>query len=267
MIYYCIGSSSFTLPSIDIETYFSHLYDERECKMPRDHSLEEELYGHTSKIKRTFASMVYDLQDYIEKTSTVGHLNNALKFLNPKKFGDLLANCSSVIDVFDKLSPYFSFFDFEIIKLLTEKLGSDFNKKKLKKYRKTFKEFSSTRVCQCPSDAFGDVEKSEKVFVFKTDRFIRGLTVEELQKLKYEICQILNIQLRLLRIEDGCVELIFRVLDIDRVAISEKQQQALQDKGVLSVSYGDFVHKRNKKLSGKLLKTRESNAEINSYCS
>ena len=235
------GSSSFKLPAIDMAQYFPHLYGKGDgSKMSADQLslFRVELDRHTSKIKRTFASLVYDLQKNIEKTSNIRDLVNALKFLDDKKIVEILADCSSIAEVFDRLSPYFSFFDFEVIKLLTKKFGSEFNKEKMERYKKMFKDYCKQRVCECPSDAFGDVEKSEKAFVIKTDKHIKSLTVDELKSLKYRISQSLKLQLRLIHIDDGCVQLSFRALGTDGMVITKEQQQLFSKLGVLSISYG-----------------------------
>jgi hypothetical protein len=94
-------------------------------------------------------------------------------------------------------------------------------------------------VCECSSDAFGDIEKSEKVYAIKIDKSFDTLTAEELQKLKYKMNKILGHELlRLLRVEDGCIQLIFRTLKNNNLTISAKAQQELREAGVLSVTFG-----------------------------
>lgn len=43
---------------------------------------------------------------------------------------------------------------------------------------------------------------------------------------------------RLLHVEEGCVQLAIRGFEEDELNISEEQQQALRNVGVLSISYG-----------------------------
>ncbi len=183
-----------------MEELFPYLHNKDDNKLSNDQLflLRLELDKCTSKIKRTFAEIVYDLQKGIEKSSNVNDLVNVLKFFDDEKFGELLSGCSSIALIFEKLSPYFRFFDFEIVKLLTKKLGSDYNKIQLTQYRKMFKEFSKQRVYECPKDAFGDVKETEKFFAIKTDKHIESLMIKDLCKLKYEICQALGFQLQLL---------------------------------------------------------------------
>ena len=55
------------------------------------------------------------------------------------------------------------FFDCDVLAYLIDKYGSDLIKKRLKEYEGLFKEFSKRRVIECPSNAFGEREESERV--------------------------------------------------------------------------------------------------------
>lgn len=226
-------------PPVDLGPYFPYF--------PAGSMSKEELSYHlfkldeqTTKIKRAFSVLVLDLQKSIEETSKLEHVMTLLKFYD-KNFEEVSHDCRSIADVFHKISKYASFFDFDLIKHLTQKLGSVAMKKKMFKYKKKFQEFSKCRVCECPSDTFGEVDKSEKVYVLKIDKSLSTLTVEELEKLKYNMNSILgcNVLLRLLDIKDGCIELTFRTLKSDDLKIPVKAQQALRKLGVLSLSFSD----------------------------
>ena len=188
-----------------------------------------------------FANLVFDLQRSIEETNiSLKDFKNLLNYFDKKKFEQLLSECKNLQEAFNTISNFFSFFDFDIIKLLTRKFGSKDVKKKLERYKERFQKFSKRCVCEVPSDAFGEPEKSEKVYAIKIDKSLKSLTVEELKKLNYKMNRILGHQsLRLLHIEEGCVQLTFRNLKRDNLKISFKAQEALRKMGVLSISYGD----------------------------
>ena len=223
------SSNSFDLPRTRLSEYFPFLCDKDGGKIPKGDLLlmQRELDKHTEKIKRTFAVLVLDLQNNIEDKGKTRDLITFLKNFDRKKFHEI--SRSSIVDeVFNDVSPHFSFFDFGIIKHLTSKFGSDYNKQRLKKYKRMFKKYCEQRVCECPSDAFGDIKESEKVFIIKVDKNIQNLTLEEVNSLKLEIKAALfrnDKDLRLLKIEEGCVKLSFRALNIDEVALTEEQEQ------------------------------------------
>ena len=196
------------------------------------------LDNHTSKVKSAFARVVHDLQKDIEENSSLKVVINCLKAYD-KLLVEKLSDCESIVDVFNKILDHVSFFDFKIIKILT-RIGSRSTQKKYKKYTTMFKEYSKCRVVECPSDAFGDAENSEKVFVLKIDKNHQSLSVAELNTLCSEVTNILGHK-RLLHVEEGCVQLTFRGFEDEELTVTKEQQQALRNAGVLSISYGEQV--------------------------
>ena len=224
--------STFVLP--DLRQYFSYLSSEHNTTDEEFSCLLYNLDRHTTKVKAAFASIIIDMQRDIEKNNNLKAVINCLKAYDKSL---LLSNCATVGDIFDKILDYFSFFDFEVIKLLT-RIASEKTVKKFKKYKAMFKEYSKRRVVECPSDAFGNVRKSEKVYNFKVDKILNSLKTDELKRLHFEINKILpEHKLRLLQVEEGCVQLTFR--GFENFSFTEEQQQALRNVGVLSISYGD----------------------------
>lgn len=197
----------------------------------------------TVKIKHKFARLVLDLQRHLKKTGKPEDVFTLLKvFYGKVTYEKLIGNCKSLTEVFDKISSIASFFDYDVIKLLAHKLGSPSIKKKMTKYKKRFQEFSKCCICECPKNGFDDGVKSEKVYVIKINKSLNSLTVEETQKLKYEMNSILGHELlRFMCVEDGCVQLTFCTLKSDNLNIPIEAQQKLRKLGVLSVSYGNKV--------------------------
>ena len=196
-----------------------------------------DLDSHTSKIKSAYSAIMSRLQKDLERNSTLQSVINCLKAYDKPLCDKLqLAECKSIEEVFSEIIDYFSFFNFEIIKVLT-RIASRNTRNDLKKYEAMFINYSKRRVVECPSDAFGDTEESEKVYVLKTDKKLHSLGVKKLSQLCYEIAKILGHR-RLLQVSDGCVQLTFKAFD-EEFTVANDQQQALRDVGVLSITYGD----------------------------
>ena len=254
------SNSSVQLPPVDLGPYFPYLspgeMDEDELTYRRN-----ELMDQTNEIKGVFGGLLLHLKQDMESTAK---LEDVIFLLNQtcgskdNDFKESMRACKSLLEVFDHLSDFVSFFNFDLVKLLTHHFGSPAMKKKLKKYKKRFQNYSKRRVCECPKEAFGKVEKSDKIYKIKTDKLLETFTVDDLNKLEHEIRKILGHKLLcLLKVEDGCIELTFRVLNCNDIDISEDQKQALGDLGVLSVTCGQNVvvisTKTHEKASGKLL--------------
>lgn len=201
-------------------------------------TLAEALLDQTKVIKRQFASLILHLKkDLDEKAqSDQGLFMNIICFL---RFYDsdleaVLLDCTSSAEVFNKLSKFVSFFDYDIAKDLVGEFGSDAMKDEMQQYIRSFEEFAKRRVCECPVNAFGEPGPSSEVLVLKTDKIIDKLTVVELKRLTYEIKKILGSVMRVLRVEKGCVKITFRVLK--KKCVSEDQKCALNQLGVENIS-------------------------------
>ena len=231
------SNSSMQLPPVDLGPHFPYLspgkMDEDELTYHRN-----ELVDQTEKIKQVFNGLLLHLKQDIETTAKLEDVVLLLLFnFKDKGFEELMHTCKSITEVFSQLSNFVSFFNFDLVKVLAHHFGSLAIKKKLKRYKIRFQKYSKRRVCECPKDAFGEAEKSDKIYRIKTDKILETFTVEDLDKLQHEIRKILGHKLlRLLKVEDGCIELTFRVINCDDFDISEDQKQSLSDLGVLSVA-------------------------------
>ncbi len=157
-----------------------------------------------------------------------------------KLFEKPLRECTTVSDVFDNAASIWSFYNYHIVTHLINELGGKSDKENLERYKEKFQNYSKRRMCECPKDAFGVQKESEKCFALKTEEDINSFTFAQFEKLRFEMNKILGRKfLPLLRIEEGCVRLIFRSLSDDVMDLSPDQQMRLRRLGVLQISYGD----------------------------
>ena len=153
--YFYTGSSSLP-PPVDLAGYFPYL--------PKDGSMSEEershhlstLYRESEKIKKKFTSLMFNLQEDLEKNSTLDKVVNLLIFHNIPE--DELCDCYSIALIFRRIRKYISFFDYELIKILSKHLGSSTLKKRFANYKLHFQEFAKRHICECPHDLFGEPE-------------------------------------------------------------------------------------------------------------
>ena len=233
------------IPPVDLVATFPYLCD----KKMSDRELRRyrmKLYKETVAIKSKFDSLVFNLQQTVEKAYQVKDIARLLRS-HEKEFEKPLRECATVSDVFDNAELMWSFYNYVIVKSLINHLGTDSNRKQMQSYITEFREYAKNRlVCECPINAFGDKEvmQSEEYFAVKTDKSMDSFSLEELDDMEFEINRILGRKLlRLLCIEKGCVRLIFRLifrsLSKDVMDLSLDQQMMLRRLGVLRISYGD----------------------------
>ena len=234
------------LSAVDLTPCFPFLATDKLSEADKDFK-RQELYSETQVIKRKFASLVFNLQKTAEKFHSVKDVTSVLIY-HDKNFKKLLQGCTTVADAFIEASQYWSFYDHEIVKLLTKELGTSSNKKKFRQFQEMFQEYSRRRICECPSNVFGEVEKSETVLVLKSEMKVEDTTIEELSIYQHRMNRILKSSthssstMRLLHIDKGCMELTFRVLGdaLHIESITEEKQQALRNMGIISISYGEL---------------------------
>ena len=170
-------------------------------------------------------------------------------------FHEVFKECDSIDKLFNEGGKHWSFFDYALIKLLIDCLLEENHELnlRLKSYITDFKKYARRRVCECPSNVFGDEEENEKTLVFKIEECnFETMTLNELEKL----CSNLNsaigsYHLRLLKTDPGCVQLTFRALpSADEMIqkLTREEQQDLRKMGVISITYGE----QTASLSGKI---------------
>ena len=201
------------------------------------------LLDRTESIQRKFSSLVFDLQKALVNNQwQLEDVMTLIKLHYPSdETSKLLDGSESIAEIFVRLSKYFSFFNYSIIKLIVSKLNSTTITKKLKKYKKAFREYSKLRICECPAGTFGSCEDQEKAYVLKTEMKLND-SLEEYEKLQFQMNKVLGGKLlRLVNVEEGCVQLTFKGFVEPELSLSKENGQELRNIGVLCLTYGDQV--------------------------
>ena len=113
------------------------------------------------------------------------------------------------------ISRYCSFFNFRILELLVDELGSPEDAANLSDYKKDFSEYATKRhVFQCPSDVGAVTSDDAKMFVTLDDTFNK-CSVNALCLLCSDLCEVLNLSpgsgLKLCKIKPGSLKLMFQL--------------------------------------------------------
>ena len=240
----CPDSSSLP-PPVELAENFPYL--------PKYGSMSEEersqhilaLYRESEKIRTRFALLMRNLQTDLEKNSKLEDAINVLTFYD-RDLKDDLSDCTSFGLLFREMRDFVSFFDYKLLKILAKYLGSSEIKKKFQKYKLHFQEFAKRHICECPSDLFGEsetadsaIEKPQKTYVIKIDNNVEKTTLKEFTTLKHKMNEILgHIFLKVVKVEDGCVQITFRTFSSSDFAISDEQQRALSSLSVITISCG-----------------------------
>ena len=162
-------------------------------------------------------------------------------------FSKELWNARSIEEVLYIIRSCISFFNYHIIEHIVNELGTEQDRVELQKYEKEFDEYSKRRVYECPPDYWSETEASHADLVLKVDSEYEEFTVKELEKFECRLSRILHVSpqivLRLLQVEEGCLQLIFQIPSFVQQEIFPlccEQERALATEGVIRLTCGDY---------------------------
>ena len=170
-------------------------------------------------------------------------------FLLRNKYGanhvtsEELKGVTDLSDALLILSDHWSFFDFELLRALIKgfcnknvELMLEFNE-----YESNFKLYCERRLCEVPADSFnaGVSQKKRSHLHVKLDE-VFNVKTEDIKRLNRKLSDMLQTNVRLLKIEEGCIELIYITLhEFDKTfRLTGKQNEEceeLKQMGVLNI--------------------------------
>jgi hypothetical protein len=164
-----------------------------------------------------------------------------------------LANAKSVDDVMSVVKDYSPFFNCRMLEHIIGEFGTRQIKEKLAEYKKDFAKYARCCVIECPSEVSKMSEHGYFNMIVTLDDSFDNCTVSHLNIFINDLRQILNISshmhLKLCRVCPGSVTLIFQLptsiqQTIFKIPLSEKQERALADLGVVELSCGTYHFNR-----------------------
>ena len=158
-----------------------------------------------------------------------------------------LQNAGSIEDVLWVIKDYFSFFNYHVIEHIVYGLGTDQDRTELQNYKEHFHRYSKRRIFECPP-VYGPMSSGDHAdLVLKVDSAYEQFTVEELDNFEYRLSRTLHVTpqsvLRLCRVEEGCLQLIFQVpsfVQQEIFPLSSEQESALAAEGVTKLTCGEY---------------------------
>ena len=158
-----------------------------------------------------------------------------------------LQNARSIENVLLAIKDYFSFFNYHVLEHIVDELGTDQDRVELQNYKEAFDEYSKRRVYECPP-VYGPMSDADHAdLVVKLDSMYEKFTVKELKKFEYRLSRIFCVTpqsvLRLCRVEEGCLQLIFQVpsfVQQEIFPLSSEQESALAAESVIRLTCGDY---------------------------
>ena len=152
-----------------------------------------------------------------------------------------LRNSELVDDAMCIVSKYCSFFNYHIIELIINKLGTEQDKENLSRYKEEFAEYGRRHIFECPSEVGERSDHCADMFVALDETYDK-CTVSNLDLFVINLHKILKVSsgsgLKLCHIEPGSLKLTFQLpLSVlqDTFPLSSEQEAALIGLGVDSL--------------------------------
>ena len=200
------------------------------------------------KFQKLFSSTTVSLnkrkissQDVCSRVQCLGSLTPVFEDSGLPVFRQQIPKLQQARTVDDEMSiinGYCSFFNFHILELIIEQLGSPEDAANLSKYKEEFNEYGKRHVFQCPSEVGTVTSGDAKMFVTLDETFNK-CSLSTLHLFCSSLREILNLSpgsgLKLCQIEPGSLKLTFQLtfsLLQGTFPLTEEQESAMARLGV-----------------------------------
>jgi len=191
--------------------------DTSELTHEQKQDLEGRLMLESRRIMLKFQHVVsVASKSLMRRGVTVDELLSVLKILeafDPVKKEPMSPNCytevmaaDTIPKIFIALRNYVSFFNYDIIDLIVDELGTQDDKWELQKYKNEFQLYAKRRVYQCLPQVGPVSETGQTNIIFVADAYYESYTVQELRGFQHRLSEILHPSLHglyLYRVEKG----------------------------------------------------------------
>ena len=191
-------------------------------------------------------SLVACLMGFSCLAKTTDDKNQLMFRKQRRKFEDPSATVATVWKV---IGNYFSFFDYDILELIVDNLGTDQDRQNLASYKDEFKAYAKQRLVidltseDSPST---DSENPSNPVLVILDSSYDVCETEELKRLQINLSKLLNLKegvLQLRKVRKNCVQLVFELPEFiigTIFPLSPDQESALPKLGVVQLDCGDY---------------------------
>ena len=202
---------------------------------------------HQSLITRNISKdrLVALLMGFNTLTKVYDGSNQSMFRKQRKQLTDPSATLASVWII---VTEYFSFFDYEILEMITNALGNDEDKQSFAEYKRDFEAYAKRRlfINEVSSEDNPSPNKESSSMFVMLDSSYDDCEIGHFKRLQKKLSSVLGLNegvLHLCKVQKGSVQLVFIIPDFIPVIIfplSADQESALQELGVTQLDCGDY---------------------------
>ena len=131
------------------------------------------------------------------------------------------------------LKHYLSFFDYEFVGMIIERHCPELIDD-LEAYKSALKIYCKRRVVEVPSNVFEREGADETCLFVKCDKAFESIILDDIKALESRLSNFLDTDLFLLRVDDGCTELVFDAM-CPIPPLTQSQRCQLTEMGILKL--------------------------------
>ena len=193
-------------------------------------------------------SLVACLMGFSCLTAVFGNTKKSRFHKQRRKFEDPSTTVSTVWTI---IGHYFSFFDYDILEMITDSLGTDKDKQEFAEYKEHFNTYARRGLFTLQSISSKNfsstsTSKGNALMIVELDSSYDNCEIGHLKRLQTKMSEVLNINksvLQLRKVKMGSVQLMFEIpncITKDILPLSPDQESALGKLGVKQLDCGDY---------------------------
>ena len=187
-----------------------------------------ELTVESEDMRSKFATLVSIMNKSLQKNKvSVSELTVTFINLDLDELVEILEDVTDMNKAILKASDFWSFFDYEIVKcIINTHCRDDADlQQEVKSYESDFKIYCEKRLCEVPVDSFNaSIPSKTSNLHLKIDETFK-IKLCKIKKIEAKLSNLLGKRLYLLKVEDGCIELVFSYLGKIKLTLPLNSQQ------------------------------------------
>ena len=186
-------------------------------------------------MRSKFATLVSLMNKSLQNNKvSVSELTVTFKNIDLDELVEILEDETDMNKAILKASDFWSFFDYEIVKSIISSHCADFQQK-MESYESDFTIYCERRLCEVPMDILkADVPSKTSNLHVKIDEDFK-IKLCKMKRIENRLSHLLDKRLYLLKVEDGCIELVFNYFGRIKLSLplNSQQEEELSEMGVL----------------------------------
>ena len=208
-----------------------------------------ELKVESEDMRLKFATLVSLMNKSLQNNKvSVSELTVTFQTIDLDELVEILEDETDMNKAMLKACDFWSFFDYEIVKnIISTHCRDDADlQQEVESYESDFKTYCERRLCEVPMDSLkADIPSKTSNLHVKIDENFK-IKLCRIKIIETRLSRLLDKRLYLLKVEDGCIELVFNYLGRIKLSLplNSQEEEELSEMGVLRLYDDNYEYYR-----------------------